>query len=91
MLDKLSREKRRKILLIAGIACIVIGLLLTVLLILSGYCDCANRYLNDLDGFGYKYDSVWDCFTECSTGLILVSLFLGSLPFSLGCYLLINR
>ena len=91
MLDKLSGEKRRRVLLIAGIACIVIGLLLAFLLILDGYCDCANRYLNDLDGFGHKYDSVWDCFTERSTGLILVSLFIGTLPFSLGCYLLINR
>ena len=74
--------------MIAGIACIVIGLLLAFLLIFDGYCDCADRYINNRDGFGSKYDSVWDCFITRSTGLILVSLFLGALPFSLGCYLL---
>ena len=88
MLKKLSWEQRNKFLLIAGIVCIVIGLLLAFLLILDGYCDCAKRYQNNLDGFGSKYDSVWDCFTERSTGLIFVSLFLGSIPFILGCYLI---
>lgn len=78
-------------LLIAGIALIVIGVILAVVLIAYQYDQCAYQWLNDINGFGRKYDSAWDCFTERSTGLIVIAIAIGAVCEALGIFLLFRR
>lgn len=63
----------RRTRLIIALCVILIGFLLAFVLLKLQYDHCAYKWLNDLDGFAKKYDSVWDCFITRSTGDILVS------------------
>ena len=57
------------------------------LLIKTQYDFCAYQWLNDLNGFGQKYASVWDCFKTRSKGVILIALFIGSIPVVFGAHI----
>lgn len=81
-------NRQNKMLLTMGIVLIVFGILLAVFLIKAQYDDCVESWNKNLDGFGYKYDSAKACFWERSSGVILLYVFLGSMPFYAGCYLL---
>ena len=83
-------RSRSGTLLIISILLIVFGIALTFFLIKAQYDDCADRWNNNLDGFGRKYDSVQACFWERSTGIIILSVILGAIPFFTGCYLLLR-
>ena len=64
--------------LIAGITLVFIGVLIAFLLIMYQYNMCAHQWINNLDGFGKKYVSVWDCFITRSLGAIILSLVIGA-------------
>lgn len=84
-------ERRKLILLIVGILLIVFGILLAVFLIKVQYDDCVHRWSNNLNGFGYKYTSVWNCFIERSTGAIIFSVLIGMLSVVSGFELISKR
>ena len=84
MFKSLDEKTYRRIVLAIGILLILAGLLTSFLLIKSLYDDCAHRFLNNLDGFGFKYDSVWDCFITRSESGILLSLIPGILLITIG-------
>lgn len=81
----------QRIRIIWGVSLMLVGILVAYLLIKYQYDDCAHRWLNNLDGFGKKYRSVWDCFISRSKGAILISLLLGSIPVSFGWRICIHR
>ena len=84
MFRNLDKKAYRCIMLIIGVLLMLAGILISFLLIKSLYDDCAHRFLNNLDGFGFKYDSVWDCFITRSEGGILLSLIPGILLITIG-------
>ena len=83
--------KKHRIRIICGVSLIVIGILTAFLLIKTQYDFCAYQWLNDLNGFGMKYESVWDCFITRSKGAIVISLFLGSIPVVFGAHICNHR
>ena len=89
--NHLSRKQWKIVLLTLGLVLILIGLLIPVLCISDLYIDCSSRYINNLDGFALKYDSIWDCFITRSNAGIVLSILAGILPIILGCYLIRNR
>ena len=84
MFQNQDKKTYRRIMLIIGVLLMLAGILTSFLLIKSLYDDCAHRFLNDLDGFARKYDSVWDCFITRSEGGILLSLIPGILLITIG-------
>ena len=84
-------KKQKGVRLTVGISLILVGILGTFLLIKSQYDHCAYQWLNDLNGFGMKYESVWDCFITRSKGAIVISLFLGSIPVVFGAHICNHR
>lgn len=84
-MQKSNMHRAKKII---GVILILIGMLLIMLPILCQYYDCVQRWENDLDAFGRKYTSIWDCFWSRSKGAILVSLLLGSVPINAGIHYL---
>ena len=78
----------KKLWLIIGIVLILVGVLLSFLLIKHQYDDCAYRWDHNLDGFGFKYASAWDCFVTRSTGAIMLFLAAGFVPLVIGCCLI---
>ena len=83
--------KSQTLRLAVGIILVLAGCLISFLLIKSQYDDCAYRWINDLDAFGKKYASVWDCFVTRSKGAVVIALVAGGIPFSIGCRLVFCR
>ena len=81
----------RRIVLISGILLILLGICITFFMIKYQYDDCAYRWINDYDGFGRKYDSIWDCFITRSKGAVIISVLFGAIPVAIGYKLIINR
>lgn len=86
-----SPKMLRKIMLISGITLVLIGFGITFFLIKYQYDSCAEQWNNNLNGFGLKYESVWDCFMTRSLSTILVSFLLGAIPVTIGYRLIIDR
>lgn len=84
MFQNQDKKTYRRIMLIIGVLLMLAGILTSFLMIKSLYDDCAHRFLNNRDGFGFKYDSVWDCFITRSEGGILLSLIPGILLITIG-------
>ena len=84
-------SKKQKTRVVSGVLLILVGVLVAFGLIGYQYYDCANRWLNNLDGFAYKYASIWDCFmTRCDVTSI-IALLVGTVPVCLGCFLCKKR
>ena len=81
----------QKLRIVLGVFLMLVGILIAFLLIRYQYNDCANSWLNNLNGFGYKYTSVWNCFITRSKGAIIISLLIGSIPIYFGCSLCKKR
>lgn len=86
-----SPKTLRRIMLISGISLVLLGLCITFFMIKLQYDNCANRWINNLDGFGLKYDSIWDCFITRSMGAILLAVLFGVIPVVIGYRLIIDR
>lgn len=91
MINKTLASKTKRNRIIVGILLILVGILVAFLLIKLRYDDCANRWINDLDGFQKKYDSVWDCFKTRSMGAVFVYLLLGFFSVADGLHLLFKK
>ena len=81
----------RRIMLISGIVLVLLGICITFFLIKYQHDDCAYLWTNDINAFGKKYDSVWDCFISRSKGAVIISILLGAVPVAIGCMLIKNR
>lgn len=81
---------KKKLRPVIGIVLMLAGIAVSFLQIKYQYDDCAYRWHNNLDGFGLKYASAWDCFITRSTGMIVASLIVGIFLFVIG-YDLIRR
>ena len=77
--------------MVAGIVLICAGILMAFVGLKLQFDDCAYRWSNDLDGFGRKYASIWDCFWLRSKVAILVSLIFGLIPIGLGSFICKRR
>ena len=84
MTPKTVRRSR----ILIGIVLMLVGVLIAFLIIKVQYDDCAYRWINDLDAFGRKYASVWDCFITRSKGCMMIAVVIGSIPFMAGCHML---
>ena len=84
-------KAQKQIRIIRGIILIMVGILIIFLLLRFQFDDCANRWLNNLDGFGKKYSSVWDCFWTRSKAAIVISLILGAFPIGFGLRICTHR
>ena len=91
MMEYNISPKVRRIQIVVGIFLILVGILVAFLLIKFRYDECANRWVNDLDGFQKKYDSVLDCFKTRSMGAVFVYILLGFFPITAGLHLLFKK
>ena len=71
-----------------GILLIVLGIAICVCLIVCQYWHCVDMWYSDKT---MLFDSVMDYFFEVSTGAILVSVLLGSIPVITGISLLLKK
>ena len=80
----LKKPSQKRVRILCAILLICLGLLIIIVPVIYQYRNCADRWLQDLDAFGKKYDAVWDCFWSRSKGAILISLVSGFIPITAG-------
>ena len=95
MFNKLKRkfdsQTLRRIMFYTGLILMVLAILYMIGITILSYKKCEADWINNINGFGKKYASPWDCFITRSTGGFLVTLLESTTIFIIGYKIFINR